>query len=424
MSKNERPRIEGITHRPLTVAGKEQTLDLLIRVTPPAVTSAGRRRKLNLSLALDRSGSMEGEKIARAREAASYCVDQLLPDDRVGLVIFDDVVEVLVPSQLVENKEVIKERISRVRARNSTALHEAWVRSGMQVSEHLTQGAVNRVLLITDGLANVGETNVDHIVSQSGELAERGVSTSTIGIGRDFNEDLLIPMAEHGRGNAWHVAEPQDMERIFATELEGLIAQIGHTVSLGLSPAEGVKIQDVLNDFEVTHMGRYKLPNLLAGSPIDVVIRVRVPARRAAERYKILDMRLAWNPQDAPSSEREILNESVTIEFAEAEEVERAAEDERVIIATELLMAARARREAIEQLDRGEMASARATIARSSERFAEVCAPMMAASEVREQVVMFEDLEADLASVTDLKMARKKMSYQSYNLSRRSKPLK
>ena len=118
------------------------------------------------------------------------------------------------------------------------------------------------------------------------------------------------------------------------------------------------------------------------------------------------------------------MNESVTIEFAEAEEVERAAEDERVIIAAELLMAARARREAIEQLDRGEMASARATIARSSERFAEVCAPMMAASEVREQVVMFEDLEADLASGTDLKMARKKMSYQSYSLSRQSKPLK
>ncbi|HET8677565.1 MAG TPA: VWA domain-containing protein [Blastocatellia bacterium] len=424
MSKNERPRIEVITHRPLAVAGKEQTLDLLIRVTPPAVTSAGRRRKLNLSLALDRSGSMEGEKIARAREAASYCVDQLLPDDRVSLVIFDDVVEVLVPSQLVENKEAIKERINRVRARNSTALHEAWVRSGMQVSEHLTQGAVNRVLLITDGLANVGETNVDRIVSQAGELAERGVSTSTIGIGRDFNEDLLIPMAEHGRGNAWHVAEPQDMERIFATELEGLIAQIGHTVSLGLSPAEGVKIQDVLNDFEVTHTGRYKLPNLLAGSPIDVVIRVRVPARRAGERYKILDMRLAWNPQGAPSSEREMLNESVTIEFAEAEEVEHSAEDERVIIAAELLMAARARREAIEQLDRGEVASARATIARSSERFAEVCAPMMAASEVREQVVMFEDLEADLASGADLKMARKKMSYQSYTLSRQSKPLK
>jgi Ca-activated chloride channel family protein len=421
MSKNERPSIEVIAERPFAIAGREQTIDLLVRITPPKVEREGKRRRLNLSLALDRSGSMEGEKIARAREAASYCIDQLLPDDRVSLVIFDDVVEVLVPSQMAEGKEAIKERISRITARNSTALHQAWVRGGIEVSEHLMEGGVNRVILITDGLANVGETNVDRIVSQAGELAERGVSTSTVGIGRDFNEDLLIPMAERGRGNAWHVAEPKDMERIFATELEGLIAQVGHTVSLGLSPAESVKIQDVLNDFEVTHTGRYKLPNLLAGAPIDVVIRVKLPDRPPSARQKILDLRLAWNPQGAPSSERQILNESVAIEFAPAEEVEAMAKDERVVIAAVLLLAARARREAVRQIDRGEMASARATIARSVERFAQVCAPMMAAPEVREEFEVFSDLEADLSSEADLKMARKKMTYQSYTLSRQSK---
>jgi Ca-activated chloride channel family protein len=424
MSKNDRPVIEVITERKLAFADREQTIDLLVRVHPPEVDRGGTRRRLNLSLALDRSGSMEGEKMARAREAASYCVDQLLPDDRISLVIFDDVVEVIVPSQLAENKASIKEKISRVRARNSTALHEAWVRGGMQVSEHLTEGAINRVLLITDGLANVGETSVDRIVSQAGELSARGVTTTTIGIGRDFNEDLLIPMAEHGRGNAWHVREPQDMERIFATELEGLIAQLGHTVSLGLSPAEGVKIQDVLNDFEVTHTGRYKLPNLLAGAPIEAVIRVKLPVKPAGARQKVLDLRLAWNPQDAPSSEREILNESIAIEFAPAAEVERSPVDERVIKAVQLLMAARARREAIEQLDRGEMTAARATIARTAQRFAEVCAPMMSDSDVREQVQMFEDLEAGLASEGDLKMTRKKMAYQRYSLSRQSKPMK
>jgi hypothetical protein len=84
-------------------------------------------------------------------------------------------------------------------------------------------------------------------------------------------------------------------------------------------------------------------------------------------------------------------------------------------------MAARARREAVRQIDRGEMASARATIARSVERFAQVCAPMMAAPEVREEFEVFSDLEADLSSEADLKMARKKMTYQSYTLSRQSK---
>ncbi|HXG92116.1 MAG TPA: VWA domain-containing protein [Blastocatellia bacterium] len=420
----KKPAIEIITERPLLLAGKQQTADVLIRITPPRPDSLSKRPRLNLSLVLDRSGSMQGEKIARAREAAKFCIDQMLAQDRVSLVIFDDVVEVLAPSQPVENKEAIKQMISRITARNSTALHEAWVRGGIQVSEHLIEGAINRVLLITDGLANVGETNVDRIITQASELAARGVSTSTIGIGSDFNEDLLIPMAEAGRGNAWHVEEPSDMERIFATEMEGLVAQVGHTVSLGLTPADGVRVADVLNDFEVTHTGRYKLPNLVAGSPIDVVIRLNVPARAAGEKFKALDLRLAWNPQGAPSSEREVISESIVLEFTAAADVEKIPPDERVLKAVQLLMAARARREAIADLDRGDAAAARARVAGIAYSFAQACAPMMADADVQQEAQRLQDLQAELSSSADLKMARKKMSYQSYSLSRRGKQSK
>ena len=383
-----------------------------------------KRPSLNLSLVLDRSGSMEGEKIARAREAASYCIDQLMSSDRVSVVIFDDVVDVLLQSQPVENREAIKERISQIQARNSTALHQGWVTGGIQVSKEMMQGAINRVLLLTDGLANVGVTNVDTIVSQAGELAARGVSTSTIGVGSSFNEDLLIPMAEAGRGNAWHVEKPSDMERIFATELEGLVEQIAHTASLGLTPADGVRVRDVLNDFEVTHTGRYKLPNLRAGSPLEVVISVKVPARAAGERYKVLDLRLAWNPQDAPSSDREILSQPVTIEYAALEEVERNVPDGRVTNAVQLLMAARARREAIKQLDSGNVVAARATLSGTAQLVAQACAAYPADARVSEEVRMLGELEAELFDLNDPKMTRKKMSYQSYDLSRQSKPLK
>jgi Ca-activated chloride channel family protein len=288
----------------------------------------------------------------------------------------------------------------------------------------MTDGAVNRVLLLTDGLANVGVTNVDTIVSQAGELAARGVSTSTIGVGSSFNEDLLIPMAEAGRGNAWHVEKPSDMDRIFATELEGLISQVAHTVSLGLTPADGVRVVDVLNDFEVTHTGRYKLPNLRAGSPLEVVISVRVPARPSGQRYKVLDLRLAWNPQDAPSSDREILNHAVTIEYAGAEEVERSAVDGRVMKAVQLLMAARARREAIRQLDSGDFVGARATLGGTAQLVAQACAGYMSDDRVKEEVRMLGELEAELGHLRDPKMTRKKMSYQSYDLSHQNKPLK
>jgi len=247
------------------------------------------------------------------------------------------------------------------------------------------------------------------------------VSTSTIGIGSDFNEDLLIPMAEAGRGNAWHVERPADMERIFATEMEGLIAQVGHTVSLGLTPADNVRVVDVLNDFEVAHTGRYKLPNLLAGSPIDVVVRLKVPARAAGDKFRALDLRLAWNPQGAPSSDREVMNQSAALEFSAASGLEEIPGDERVIKAVQLLMAARARREAIRELDSGNIEACRAKIAGTAQLIAHACAPFSADAEVQQEMQMLEDLQANLAPQADIKMARKQMSYQSYNLSRRGK---
>src|SRR6185369_11438070 len=104
-----KPIIEAIPERAKFAADREQTIDFLIRITPPAGAAGQKRPHLNLSLVLDRSGSMEGEKMLRAREAAAFCVDQLIAEDRVSVVIFDDRIEVIVPSQPVENRAAIKE---------------------------------------------------------------------------------------------------------------------------------------------------------------------------------------------------------------------------------------------------------------------------------------------------------------------------
>jgi Ca-activated chloride channel homolog len=417
------PKIEVIPERPFLAAGREQTVTLLVRITAPEPAARAERPKLNLCLVLDRSGSMGGEKMGRARDAACYCVDQLLPSDRLGVVTFDDEIDVLIESRSVTDKGLMKQLISRVDARNSTALHQAWVTGGMEVSRHLDPAAVNRVLLITDGLANVGETNTDVIVSQAAGLASRGVTTSTVGIGADFNEDLLIPMAEAGKGNAWHVVEPRDMERIFATELEGLLALFGHTVSLGLTPADGAKVADVMNDFEVAHTGRYKLPDLQAGSPVEVVVNLKVPAGRAGQGLDALGLRLAWNPQQAAGSPlekaigggREVLTQGVRLEYAEAERAEATAPDERVVRAVEMLTSARARREAVRHLDRGDRVAALRAVAFSSkqmERYLERSGDAQAA----EQVQMLRELEQDIAESPVPGMARKKLSYQSRSL--------
>ena len=243
--KNEKPTIEIYTKKGKLIANSEQTVDVLVRVTPPDIDTSGKvRPKLNLSMVLDRSGSMGGTKMREAREAVKYCVDQLTTADRFSTVIFDDRVDVLFDSQLMNsaNRMLLKSEIDTIDSRGSTALHEAWVSGGLEVARHLNNNTINRVILVTDGQANVGETDPDRIKAQARDLAEKGVSTSTIGIGRDFNEDLLMPMAEEGGGNAWHVQEPDVMTRIFSVELNGLLGQIGRDVTLESNPASASEL--------------------------------------------------------------------------------------------------------------------------------------------------------------------------------------
>jgi Ca-activated chloride channel family protein len=308
-----------------------------------------------------------------------------------------------------------------VTPRNSTALHQAWVQAGMEVSRHLDTAAVNRVLLITDGLANIGLTNTDEIVSQAKGLADRGVSTSTIGIGDDFNEDLLMPMAQAGGGNAWHVENANDMERIFAVELEGLIAQVGHTVTLGLIPADGVRLVDVLNDFEMSETGRYKLPNLQAGSQIEVVVQLKVPAQSAGMKTRLLDLRLGYTPQDRTSAE--VIKQGFEASFDSDEIVKGLTSNPEVAKAVQLLMNARARREAMKRMDTGDFAGAKQMINHTLGLTQVACAPMAASPEVQQELSMLQSLSDSLSDPRGQRMTRKKLSYQSYQRGQ-SKPMK
>jgi Ca-activated chloride channel family protein len=412
------PHIEMLTERAKLVAGREQTIDVLLRITPPEPTAADAAQKrpaLNLSLVLDRSGSMGGEKIERAREAARYCIDQLLPTDRLSVVIFDEIVEVLIPSQLAGNKAALKETLLNIFPRSSTALHEAWVRGGIQVSEHLTDAAINRVLLITDGLANVGLTNTDEIVTQALNLHQRGVSTSTIGIGGDFNEDLLMPMAQAGGGNAWHVERADDMQRIFSVELEGLIAQVGHTVTLSLVPADGVRVVDVLNDFALNETGRYKLPNLQAGSPLEIVVQVRVPAQAAGTRLRLLDVKLGYTPQEAKSAE--VCKQYLEVEFAPEESVAALPQNTGIVKAVRMLMNARARREAVAYMDTGQFDMSREVVTSSLVLTEQAYMSMPGDAELVEELHSLRELSNSLGDRSRDSMSRKQSSYRAYNIS-------
>ena len=413
--KNSKTTIEIYTKKQKLAANTEQAVDVLLRIKPPDVdTNSKVRPKLNLSMVLDRSGSMGGTKMREAREAVKYCVDQMLADDRFSTVIFDEHVDVLFESQQMNpaNKTLLKSEIDTISSRGSTALHEAWVAGGLQVARHLDNDAINRVILVTDGQANVGETDPNRIKEQARNLVETGVSTSTVGIGRDFNEDLLMPMAEAGGGNAWHVQESDDMTRIFSVELNGLIGQIGKNVTLRIKTRQGVRLVDMLNDFEVDRSGDYRLPNLQVGLPLDIVVQLQVESGNSEDKLDAAEFSIRYVDQD--SGLPETLSVGLLCEFAGQAEIADLPENLEVTRATQLLMNARARLEAMNRMDRhdrdGALQMLKSVVSPTEVLFSLADSPVVKAElelelkELARQVNRIERADDDM-------MVRKQMAY-------------
>ena len=272
------PELDVVPLRRAVRSDMATTLDVLVRIVPPAPEVHFVRPPINLGLVLDHSGSMStGKKMAHAREAAVFAVQQLQPTDRVSVTIFDDTVETIVPNTPATDRAGIIRLLQGVQPGGSTALHAGWAEGGDQVGRHRIAEGLNRVILLSDGLANVGLTDPNAIAAEVKAMSRKQVGTTTMGVGSDYNEDLMEAMATSGDGNYYYIEDPRQLPDIFQTELQGLMATSGQKVSLGLEPQNGVTVSDVLNDLEKDESGRLMLSNLVAGNPISVVVRLNVP---------------------------------------------------------------------------------------------------------------------------------------------------
>lgn len=400
--------IELIPLRPVISCEVATTLDLIIRITPETETLTVERPPLNLGLVIDRSGSMSGEKLEYARQAACYAVSQLLPIDRVSLVSYDDQVKTLVPNTLVENKDTILRKIRTLTPGGTTALHQGWVEGSTEVSQHLNPEALNRVLLLSDGLANVGETNPDIIASDVHGLAQHGISTSTLGIGDDYNEDLMEAMANSGDGNYYYIEHPQQLETIFQNELKGLVATIGQKVTLSLTPQTNVVLEEVFNDLETNNNGEYLLPNLVVGNPINIAVRLKVPAMTTSE--SLCEMTLSWN--DSQQSQRQEKTVTLTLPVVSQSELEDYPFNSEVRQLVTTLQTARAKEEAIRYVDQGNYKLAQSSL-QEAEDMIESSSICYSPLEAEEELSELRDLSANLEQ-KETKKFRKKATFQKY----------
>lgn len=221
----------------LPVSGQEQVAYALVDIKTGGAKVFG-TMSANFSLVLDRSGSMDGEKMDNLKEAVGYVVDHLKDDDLVSVTIFDDQVETLVPNQPAKNREGIKAKISQVIPRGGTQISDG-LKAGMaEVKKGYSPDRVNRVLLLTDGQTWDDEDSCRRIAEDAGK---QGVAMTSIGIGEEWNEKLLLEIAEKSRGNSHWIQNPISILDAFRQEVEGMqsVAATNLKVTARMSP--GVK---------------------------------------------------------------------------------------------------------------------------------------------------------------------------------------
>jgi len=213
---------------------QDQMVYLYVNLTGGKDTSTNERVPLNISLVIDRSGSMQDEsKLKFVKDACDIIIDNLSASDNLSVVAYNSEVELIKKSGAIKNKAILKQKINALVPDKTTNLSGGMLEGYAQVKSTLKKTYVNRVLLLSDGLANVGVTSVDglqKIVKQ--KYAEDGIAVSTFGVGADFNEDLMTNLAEHGRGNYYFIEKSDEIPSIFKEELSGLLSVVAQNTKV------------------------------------------------------------------------------------------------------------------------------------------------------------------------------------------------
>ena len=280
----------------------------------------GKRSPMNLAIVLDRSGSMEGAKLEKARQAAAMAVDKLADDDIFSLVTYDDQTDLLIPPERVggrDHREDIKAKIFRIQAGGSTALHAGVVLGAKQVRRYFEKERVNRVILLSDGLANVGPSSTSDLSSLGRELRGDGISVSTIGLGDDYNEDLMTALAEASHANYYYVKDAEKLPGIFAEELGSARSLIARTITIRIEAPDGVRLKEIIGRPEIECHDRFaeiKMPELFGSEKRRFLVRCLAEGK-TADKIEPAAVELKYATVagvDAPAQKQ-----SVKIEFTD-----------------------------------------------------------------------------------------------------------
>jgi Ca-activated chloride channel family protein len=363
--------------KPVVLAGSGERVVVKVGLKGLTMPVMPERVPLNLAIILDKSGSMRHyDKIGNARLGAIEIIERLAPDDILSLVVYSDRPQVIFPAQRVRDKDAIIEIISGIYAGGSTALYGGVAYGADQVRKNMSWEYMNRIILLSDGLANVGPSSTEALADLGSMLEAEGITVTTIGVGLDYNEDLMTSLAATSGGNAYFASTGRELPVIFAEEIGEAMTLTARDVRIRIDCPEGVRPVGVIGR-EGRISGRtmtVEVGKLYGKKEKFALFEIEVTGEEGGESLEIARVDVEYS--DPLTNETRKDRQSVSVTFDRDERVVLEKENTEVTKQAVLTRASDAKREAVALADKGDVGGAAAVMKKNAlelEKAAERC---------------------------------------------------
>lgn len=409
------------TDRSVLPADSPQNVILKITLDAPKVPANTTRPRVNIALVMDRSGSMGGTKIEMAKAAAKEALARLGKEDLFSLVTYDTDVTTLIPAQNIRETAAIIGAIKGIEAGGNTALFGGVSQGAAELRKNIEDDYVHRVVLLSDGLANVGPSNPADLGRLGAGLFKENISVTTVGVGTDYSEDLMAQLAQKSDGNTYFAQSGRDLPRIFAAELGNVLNVVAKQVVVTITLPSGIEPVEIIGREGRIRNNRIELAmnQLYGGQEKFALVEVRMKGYKDGSSVEIAKADVSY--QDPFSMENLNTQAKATARFSRDQAKVTASTNAQVVKDYQLNLNALAQEKAIELSDQGKTKEAAQELRRSAAAlsgFAGKYDDKEALEEARET-----EAQADMLEVQGMsKKSRKELRTKSYQMKNQQIP--
>jgi uncharacterized protein YegL len=226
----------------LAESGEQQLVYILLEAQPEGSVAQVGKLPLNLCLVLDRSSSMRGERLNQMRDAIGKIIDQLDQNDYISLVTFNDRADIVLSAQRVNDKADLKRTLNRIEAAGGTEMANGMALGLQEIQRPILSRAIHRMLVLTDGRTYGDESKCVELARRA---QSRGIGLIALGIGNEWNEDLLETMTARENSRAQYITNANEMVQIFADEIKRMHSIFAQQVQLTVAARPGAQVRSV-----------------------------------------------------------------------------------------------------------------------------------------------------------------------------------